>query len=415
MRGIEPPSQAWEACVLPLNHIRQSGPEAGRAAHSSKGRDRGRGPDGSVPGRANALATSLGTRAGARESRPASVAVPMPAGPEQQPSSGTPSAPPAASSAVPSVPSHEPGIEPSPTFWPNLLTRLAAHESLTADELEGLASTMLELAQAVDPPGPVIDTCGTGGDRAGTLNVSTLGAIACAGAGVAVAKHGNRAASSRCGSADLLEALGVRIDLDPAGVRRCLEEARIGFMFAPVFHPATAHAAVVRRELRVPTAFNFLGPLTNPARTHAQIVGVSDARMLPRVAEVLARRGTRALVFRGDDGLDELTTTGPSHVFTVAAGVSEEGELTPEEAGLRRASPDDLKGGDIELNVAIARAVLAGDPGPARDVVLLNAGAALWTAGEADDLQGGVAAAARSIDSGAAAGVLDRWIAASNA
>ncbi len=350
---------------------------------------------------------------------------------------------------MPSVPSHEPGIEPSPTFWPNLLTRLAAHESLTADEtaeamraimlgqatqaqmggflmalrtkgetaeeLEGLASTMLELAQAVDPPGPVIDTCGTGGDRAGTLNVSTLGAIACAGAGVAVAKHGNRAASSRCGSADLLEALGVRIDLDPAGVRRCLEEAGIGFMFAPVFHPATAHAAVVRRELRVPTAFNFLGPLTNPARPHAQIVGVSDARMLPLVAEVLARRGTRALVFRGDDGLDELTTTGPSHVFTVAAGVSEEGELTPEEAGLRRASPDDLKGGDIELNVAIARAVLAGDPGPARDVVLLNAGAALWTAGEADDLQGGVAAAARSIDSGAAAGVLDRWIAASNA
>ena len=350
---------------------------------------------------------------------------------------------------MPSVPSHEPGIEPSPTFWPNLLTRLAAHESLTADEtaeamraimlgqatqaqmggflmalrtkgetaeeLEGLASTMLELAQAVDPPGPVIDTCGTGGDRAGTLNVSTLGAIACAGAGVAVAKHGNRAASSRCGSADLLEALGVRIDLDPAGVRRCLEEAGIGFMFAPVFHPAMAHAAVVRRELRVPTAFNFLGPLTNPARPHAQIVGVSDARMLPLVAEVLARRGTRALVFRGDDGLDELTTTGPSHVFTVAAGVSEEGELTPEEAGLRRASPDDLKGGDIELNVAIARAVLAGDPGPARDVVLLNAGAALWTAGEADDLQGGVAAAARSIDSGAAAGVLDRWIAASNA
>src|SRR6266540_3516469 len=350
-----------------------------------------------------------------------------------QPGPGVAAAPPA------------PGVEPSPTFWPNLLTRLAAHESLsmeetaeamraimqgqatqaqmggflmalrtkgeTAEELEGLAATMLELAQAVDPPGPVIDTCGTGGDRAGTLNVSTLGAMVCAGAGVAVAKHGNRAASSRCGSADLLEALGVKIDLDPGGVRRCLEEAGIGFMFAPVFHPAMAHAAVVRRELRVPTAFNFLGPLTNPARPYAQIVGVSDARMLPLVAEVLARRGTRALVFRGDDGLDELTTTGPSHVFTVAAGVSE-GELTPEEAGLRRASPDDLKGGDIELNVAIARAVLAGDPGPARDVVLLNAGAALWTAGEADDLQGGVAAAARSIDSGAAAGVLDRWIAA---
>ncbi len=341
---------------------------------------------------------------------------------------------------------HEPGIEPSPTFWPSLLTRLASHESLssdetaeamraimagqatqaqlggflmalrtkgeTADELAGLAATMLELAQAVEPPGPVIDTCGTGGDRAGTLNVSTLGAVVCAGAGVAVAKHGNRAASSRCGSADLLEALGVTISLDAAGVRRCLEQAGIAFMFAPVFHPAMAHAGVVRSQLRVPTAFNFLGPLTNPARPHAQIVGVSDARMLPLVAEVLARRGTRALVFRGDDGLDELTTTGPSHVFTVAGGRVEEGQLAPGDAGLEIADAVDLRGGDVEHNVEIARAVLAGDPGPARDVVLLNAGAALWTAGHSTDLAAGVAAAAGSIDSGAAADVLDRWVAA---
>jgi anthranilate phosphoribosyltransferase len=346
----------------------------------------------------------------------------------------------------PAGPAHEPGIEPSPTFWPNLLTRLASHESLssdetaeamraimagqatqaqlggflmalrtkgeTADELAGLAATMLELAQTVEPPGPVIDTCGTGGDRAGTLNVSTLGAIVCAGAGVAVAKHGNRAASSRCGSADLLEALGVTISLDAAGVRRCLEQAGIGFMFAPVFHPAMAHAGVVRSQLRVPTAFNFLGPLTNPARPHAQIVGVSDARMLPLLAEVLARRGTRALVFRGDDGLDELTTTGPSRVFTVADGGVEEGHIAPGDAGLDAANADDLKGGDVEHNVAIARSVLAGDLGPARDVVLLNAGAALWTAGHSADLTSGVGAAAGSVDSGAAADVLDRWVSA---
>jgi anthranilate phosphoribosyltransferase len=352
-------------------------------------------------------------------------------------------------SQQPAGPAHEPGIEPSPTFWPNLLTRLASHESLssaetaeamraimqgqagqaqlggflmalrtkgeTADELAGLAATMLEFAQQVEAPGPVIDTCGTGGDRAGTLNVSTLGALACAGAGVAVAKHGNRAASSRCGSADLLEALGVKIDLDPAGVRRCLQEAGIAFMFAPVFHPAMAHAAVVRSQLRVPTAFNFLGPLTNPARPHAQIVGVSDARMLPLVAEVLARRGTRALVFRGDDGLDELTTTGPSHVYTVADGGVEEGSIAPGDAGLEVAAPNDLKGGDVEHNVAIARSVLAGEPGPARDVVLLNAGAALWTAGHNGDLRSGVAAAAESLDSGSALSVLERWVAASNA
>src|SRR5438552_3380237 len=210
----------------------------------------------------------------------------------------------------------------------------------TVEEIEGLAEATLEFAQPVRPPGPVVDTCGTGGDRAGTLNVSTLGAIVCAGAGLVVAKHGNRAASSRCGSADLLEALGVRIDLGPRGVERCLAEVGIGFMFAPVFHPAAAHAAGVRRELRVPTAFNFLGPLTNPARPVAQIVGVSDPRMLPLVAEVLARRGVAAMVFRGSDGLDELTTTGPATVFRVEEGQLLECAPDPEEAGLSRAGPE---------------------------------------------------------------------------
>src|SRR5437764_4341469 len=281
------------------------------------------------------------------------------------------------------------------SIWPSLLSRLTAGESLateeaaeamraimrgdataaqtagflmalrtkgeTVEELEGLASTALEFAQPVRAPSDSVDTCGTGGDRAGTFNISTLGAIVCAGAGVPVAKHGNRAASSRCGSADLLEALGVRIDLGPQGVERCLEEAGIGFMFAPVFHPAAAHAAGVRRELRVPTAFNFLGPLTNPARPVAQIVGVSDPRMLPLVAEVLARRGVAAMVLRGSDGLDELTTTGPSTVFRVEEGQLLEFELDPEEAGLPRADPEALQGGAVEPNVAIARAVLGAE------------------------------------------------------
>src|SRR5207247_9665446 len=197
----------------------------------------------------------------------------------------------------------------------------------TVDEIDGLARTMLEFATPVKAPEPVIDTCGTGGDRIGTFNISTVSALVVAGAGVPVAKHGNRAASSHCGSADLLEALGVKIDLGADGVERCLTEAGIAFMFAPVFHPGAAHAAPVRRELRVPTAFNLLGPLTNPARPHAQVVGVSDLRMLPLVAEVLARRRIRAKVFRGQDGLDELTTTGPSTVYETADGDVKERRL----------------------------------------------------------------------------------------
>src|SRR6185436_15647454 len=270
--------------------------------------------------------------------------------------------------------------QPDPDLWPHVLSKLSAGTSLdrdeaaeamrlvmsgeatpgqvggllmalrtkgeTVEEIEGLADTMLDFANPVDPPAPVVDTCGTGGDRSGTFNISTIAAIVVAGAGVAVAKHGNRAASSHCGSADLLEALGVKIDLDAAGVQRCLAEAGIGFMFAPVFHPAARHAGPVRGELRVPTVFNFLGPLTNPARPYAQVVGVSDERMLPLMAEVLARRGIRAKVFRGEDGLDELTTTGISTVFDVRAGDVREGHLDPTTFGLARASVDDLRGGD---------------------------------------------------------------------
>jgi anthranilate phosphoribosyltransferase len=335
-----------------------------------------------------------------------------------------------------------------PDLWPQVLSRLAAHGSLspdeaaeamraimageatpgqigaflmalrtkgeTADELEGLARTMLAFATPVRTPGPVLDVVGTGGDRSGTFNISTVSAIVAAGAGVAVAKHGNRAASSRCGSADVLEALGVAIDLDAQSVGRCLELAGIAFLFAPVFHPAMGHAAPVRRELRVPTVFNFLGPLTNPARPAAQVVGVSDERMLPLMAEVLARRGTRAMLFRGHDGLDELTTTGPSRVLDVRSGTVAERTLDPAELGLPRARPEDLAGGEPAAAAQIARSVLAGEPGARRDVVLLNAGAALHVAGHAATLEEGIGAAAAAIDSGAAAAALERFVTVSH-
>ena len=334
--------------------------------------------------------------------------------------------------------------EHDPDLWPRILQRLVSHEALSAeeaadamraimsgdvtsgqvggflmalrtkgetvDELDGLARTVLELATPVSAPGPVLDTCGTGGDRSGTFNISTISAIVVAGAGVPVAKHGNRAATSHCGSADLLEALGVKIDQDAEGVERCLADAGIGFMFAPVFHPAFRYAAPVRGELRVPTSLNFLGPLTNPARPTAQVVGVSDARMLPLMAEVLARRGTRAKLFRGEDGLDELTTTGPSVVLDVRDGQVVQSRLDPTEHGIAPASREDLRGGDAPEGARGARAVLGGEPGPKRDVVLLNAGAALEVAGAAADLDEGIALAAASIDEGKAAATLERWI-----
>ncbi len=285
----------------------------------------------------------------------------------------------------------------------------------TAEEVAGLASVMLDLAPRVDTPGPVVDTCGTGGDRAGTINVSTIAAIVAAGAGATVAKHGNRAASSRCGSADLLEALGVKVALQPPGVSRCLHEAGIGFMFAPVFHASMAHAAVPRREMGIATVFNFLGPLTNPARPAAQVVGVADPRMQPVIAGVLRDRGTRAFVVRGGDGIDEITTTGPTRVIDVGGGGEPEFQLDPAGLGLPTAEPSDLAGGDPARNAEVARSVLSGEAGPARDIVLLNAAAALTVAGTAGNLQDGLAAAAESVDSGRAAGVLDRWVEVSNA
>jgi anthranilate phosphoribosyltransferase len=240
-----------------------------------------------------------------------------------------------------------------------------------------------------------------------------VAAIVTAAAGAVVAKHGNRAASSHCGSADVLEALGVKIDLDGAGVERCLADAGIAFLFAPMFHPSMAHAGPVRGELRVPTVFNFLGPLTNPARPAAQAVGCSDARMMPLMAEVLARRGTRAMLFRGDDGLDELTTTGPSTLLDVADGTVSEMHLDPAELGLDRARLDQLQGGDADTSAAIVREILAGGGGPKREVVLLNAAAALTVSSVSATMLAGLELAAQAIDNGVAAATLERWVAVS--
>jgi anthranilate phosphoribosyltransferase len=286
----------------------------------------------------------------------------------------------------------------------------------TADEIAGCAEAMRAHVLPVRPKrDDLVDTAGTGGDGQRTINISTAAALLAAAAGAGVAKHGNRAVSSASGSADVLEALGVKIDLDAGGVQRCLAEAGIGFMFAPVFHPAAGNATPVRRELRVPTVFNFIGPLTNPARPFAQVVGVSDERMLPLIAEVLARRGVRAKVFRGEDGLDELTTTGISTVFDVRDGQVREGHLDPAALGMGRAGLDDLRGGDASEGAGILRSLLDGELGPRRDVVLLNAAAALEVAGRAASLQDGIRVAADSIDSGAAGKTLERWLTASNA
>lgn len=286
----------------------------------------------------------------------------------------------------------------------------------TAEEIAGLVRAMRAAAlpvPSVDGAG-LVDTCGTGGDRAGTFNVSTLAALVAAGAGARVAKHGNRAASGRCGSADLLEAWGVAIDLPPAGVAACIDEVGIGFCFAPTFHPAMRFAMPARRELGVPTVFNFLGPLTNPAGAAHQTIGVSDAAMAPRMAEVLARLGTRhALVFHGADGLDELTTTGPSTLWEVVGGHVTVTRFDPATLGIAPATVADLRGGDVGDNRRIAEAVLGGEPGAPRDVVLLGAAAALVAADRVGGWQEGLEAAARAVDSGAAADLLTRWVATS--
>ena len=281
----------------------------------------------------------------------------------------------------------------------------------TVEEIAALLDTMVEFADEVPVDAAMhdhlVDTCGTGGDRSGTINVSTIAAFVVAGAGVPVCKHGNRAASSQAGSADVLEALGVAIDLGPAGVAHCLRQAGIGFCFAPRFHPAMRHAGPVRRELGVPTVFNFLGPLANPARVRRQVVGVSDPGMAERVTGVLQARGAvRALVVYGHDGLDELTTTDTSTVMDLSPEGIRTYVVDPILLGLDTATREQLAGGDPATNAALARAVLDGAPGSHRDLVLLNAAAGLVAAGRSEDLEAGLAEAARSIDDGAAGAAL---------
>lgn len=285
----------------------------------------------------------------------------------------------------------------------------------TAAEISGLVRTMRGLSQRVRVSGDVLDTCGTGGDRSGTFNVSTAAALVCAGAGVRVAKHGNRAASSRCGSADVLEALGVKIDLPPDGVARCIEGAGIGFCFAPVFHPAMRHAAAPRRELGVATIFNFLGPLTNPAGARFQALGVSDAKMLPKMVDALGRLGSKHVVaFQGDQGLDELSTSGPSRVLELVGGEVKEWTLDPAELGFAPADLSAVAGGSAKENADLVREVLDGTPGPHRDIVVLNASAGLLAAGAAPTISDGVEEAVRSIDEGGAKRALDALVSLSN-
>jgi anthranilate phosphoribosyltransferase len=292
----------------------------------------------------------------------------------------------------------------------------------TVGEMTGMLAAMLDAAELVAVPadlfGRLVDTCGTGGDRSGTINVSTISALVVAGAGVPVCKHGGRAASSRSGSADVLEALGVVIDLGPQGVLRCIQEAGIGFCFAPRYHPAMRHAGPVRGQLGVPTAFNFLGPLANPARVDRQVVGVGDPNMAEKMVQVLAANGAQhVMVVHGSDGLDELSTTGLSKVYEYRAALGQwtSWSVDPASLGLAPAQLADLLGGDPATNAELARRVLAGEHGPHRDIVVLNAAAALVVGGGADTLSEGVARAGAAIDDGRASAGLDRLVAVSQA
>jgi anthranilate phosphoribosyltransferase len=293
----------------------------------------------------------------------------------------------------------------------------------TVEEIESLAETMYLHANLIEVPGPTVDVVGTGGDGAKTVNISTMSAIVAAGAGARVVKHGNRAASSSSGAADVLEELGVRLDLSPARVASVAGEAGITFCFAQAFHPALRHAGVARKEVGVPTAFNLLGPLTNPAQVKAQAVGVADQRLAAVLAGVLARRGNSALIFRGLDGLDELTVTTSSTVWTAHAGTVTEEVFDPREVGIDLSPIESLRGADAVYNAVVARKLFGGETGPVRDAVLLNAGATLAALAALDVPEGkleplrdrlaeGIARAAQSLDSGAAAATLERWAAA---
>ena len=290
----------------------------------------------------------------------------------------------------------------------------------SAEEVAGLATEMLAQATPVRLSRDCVDIVGTGGDGAHTVNISTMAAVVAAAAGVPVAKHGGRAASSSSGAADVLEALGVVIELPADGVARCVEEAGIGFFFAPVFHPGMRHAGPARREMGIGTVFNFLGPMTNPARPVAAAVGCADARMAPVMADVLAARGGRALVFRGDDGLDELTTVTTSSVWVVRNGEVEPDRLDPSALGIPASGPDALRGGSPEFNADVFRRVLDGEPGAVRDAVVLNAAAALAAFDERparlhDAIAAGMERAAAAIDDGRATAQLERWVTVSRA
>jgi len=281
----------------------------------------------------------------------------------------------------------------------------------TVDEIAGAARVLRSKAVSVRAPEGAIDTCGTGGDAKGTHNISTCTAFVVAGAGVPVAKHGNKSISSRSGSADVLDALGVNIECAPKTIERCIAECGLGFMFAPAHHAAMRHVAKVRGELGVRTIFNLLGPLANPAATKYQIVGVFDEKWVEPIANVLGILGVeRAWVVHGADGLDELTTTTVSNVAALDRGKVSTFRISPLNAGLTDAKPEDLIGGDATENAAHLRAVLQGNQGPLRDIVLLNAAAALLVAGKAKTLRDGVALAADSIDSGKAMKVLEALV-----
>lgn len=290
----------------------------------------------------------------------------------------------------------------------------------TIEEVLGLVDAMYAVATPLSVPGRTLDVVGTGGDRSGSVNISTMAALVAAGAGARVVKHGNRSASSKAGTADVLEVLGVRLDLPADRVAALAEEAGITFCFASAFHPALRHAAVPRRELGIGTTFNLLGPLANPARPAAQAIGCAYEGKAELMAGVFARRGVDAWVFRGDDGLDELTTTTTSAVWTVHDGRVSTLVLDPADLGLATATAEDLRGGDAAHNAGVVRQVLAGASGPVRDAVVLNAGAALAVHDAPGQeplaaLREGMARAAEAIDSGAAAALLERWVTASAA
>lgn len=287
----------------------------------------------------------------------------------------------------------------------------------TAEELRGLADAMLARATRLDIPGRFVDIVGTGGDRSRTVNISSMSAVVAAGAGVGVVKHGNRAASSASGTADVFEVLGIRLDVPAARIPEVLARCGITFCFAPVFHPSFRHTAIPRREMGIATSFNFLGPLTNPAQPTASAIGCADVRMAPLMAEVLAARGHDALVFCGDDGLDEITITTTTRVWEVSGGAVVESVLDPTDLGFELAAPASLVGADPSFNADVFRRVLAGEVSPVRDAVLLNAGAAIAAhqAGDGTLLERvavGVERARTSIDTGAAAQTLAKWAAA---